>query len=75
MDRSCGSPVITENGQVVSHLHFMTNSVKPYCVSVEVLMETGLKLSCMDFRSVAADVVRFWKRSKETSIQYVYLPS
>ena len=44
-DGSCGSPVFTETGEVVGLFRFMTNNGKAYCVSAEVLMETGYKLS------------------------------
>lgn len=45
LDGSCGGPVFTETGEVVSLFRFMTNNGKAYCVSAEVLMETGYKLS------------------------------
>lgn len=45
LDESCGSPVLTENGEVVGLFRFMTNNGKAYCVSAEVLVETGYKLS------------------------------
>ena len=45
LDRSCGSPVVTEIGEVVGLLRFATPNGKAYCVSVEVLMETGYKLN------------------------------
>lgn len=45
IDGSCGSPVVTEIGEVIGLFRFMTNNGKAYCVSVEVLMETGHKLS------------------------------
>lgn len=45
LDGSCGSPVVTQIGEVVGLFRFMTNNGKAYCVSVEVLMETGHKLS------------------------------
>lgn len=41
LDGSCGSPVVTEIGEVIGLFRFMTNNGKAYCVSVEVLMETG----------------------------------
>lgn len=43
--RSCGSPVFTETGEVVGLFRLMTNKGKAYCVSAEVLIETGYKLS------------------------------
>ncbi len=45
LDESCGSPVFTETGEVVGLFRFMTNNGKAYCVSADVLVETGYKLS------------------------------
>lgn len=45
LDGSCGSPVVTEIGEVIGLFRIMTNNGKAYCVSIEVLMETGHKLS------------------------------
>lgn len=45
LDGSCGSPVFTETGEVVGLFQFMTNNCKAYCISTEVLIETGYKLS------------------------------
>lgn len=45
LDGSCGSPELAEDGEAAGLFRFMTNSGKAYCVSVEMLMEKGPKLS------------------------------
>lgn len=45
LDGSCGSPVLTEEGEVVGLFRFLTTSGNAYCASVEVLMEIGMTIS------------------------------
>lgn len=45
LDRSCGSLVVTEIGEVVGFLCFVIPNSKAYYVFIEVLIETGHKLN------------------------------
>lgn len=44
LEGSCGTPVLTDEGEVVGLFRFLTASGKAYCVSPEALIDMGLQL-------------------------------
>lgn len=45
LEGSCGSPVLTKDGEVVGFFRFLAENGKGYCVSAEVLIDIGMSLS------------------------------
>ena len=45
LEASCGSPVLTPNGEVVGFSRYLAENGKGYCVSGETLIDVGMSLT------------------------------